>query len=143
MTDVDAEAFFETYRAAFARYDVAALAELFTFPLQVVGDADEVIPISIASHDEWVSVLDGLFGAYRKLGVANGEPLELATTELTPRVASTRVRWRLQREDSSAIYDFTAVYTVAAVGGQWRVAAIAHDELPKLTAALSDAGSTG
>jgi hypothetical protein len=31
------------------------------------------------------------------------------------------------------------VYTLAVVDGQWRVAAIAHDELPKLTAAVSAA----
>lgn len=62
---------------------------------------------------------------------------------MTPRLASARVHWRLQREDGSAIYEFTAVYTLAGDDGQWRVAAIAHDELPKLTAALSGAAPTG
>src|SRR5215204_4293585 len=61
------------YRETFARYEGAALADLFTFPLQVVGDADQVAPISIGSRDDWLPVLDGLLGAYRTLGVAGGE----------------------------------------------------------------------
>jgi len=142
MTDVPVQAFFDTYRETFARYDAAALADLFTFPLQVVGDADQVTPISIGSRDDWLPVLDGLLGAYRTLGVAGGEPLEIDANELTPRLSSTRVHWELRREDGSAIYDFTGVYTLVVVDGQWRVAGIAHDELPKLTAALSGAAST-
>ena len=138
MAEVQVQAFFDTYRETFARYDAAALADLFTFPLQVVGDAEQVTPISIASRDDWLGVLDGLLGAYRTLGVAGGEPLEIDARELTPRLASARVHWELRREDGSAIYDFTGVYTLAAVDGEWRVAAIAHDELPKLTAALSE-----
>jgi hypothetical protein len=133
--------FFDTYRETFARYDAAALADLFAFPLQVLSDAEQITPLSIASREDWVGVLEGLLGGYRTLGVAAGEPLEFDATELTPRISSTRVHWELRREDGSAIYQFTAVYTVVASDGQWRVAAIAHDELPKLGAALAAASS--
>ena len=131
------QAFFDEYRATFARYDVDALAELFAFPLQVVSGTDEGAAISVSTREEWRPVLEGLLGAYRSLGVADGEPLELDATELTPHVASARAHWELRREDGGAIYDFTAVYTLAQVDGAWRVVAVAHDELPKLQVALA------
>ncbi len=137
MTAAEVRAFFDEYRATFARYDAQALAELFAFPFHVVSDTEDITPSSVATRDDWLGVLEGLLGAYRTLGVAAGEPLELDVIELTPRVASVRVAWDLRRADASAIYDFTAIYTLAQIGGAWRVAAIAHDELPKLQAALS------
>ena len=136
MTGPQVRPFFDTYRETFARYDASALADLFAFPLQVVSDADQVAPLSIASRDDWVAVLEGLLGGYRTIGVHSGEPLTIEATELTARIVSARVHWQLRREDGSPIYDFHAVYTLVGAGGNWRVAAIAHDELPKLTAAL-------
>lgn len=144
MSPPDLQAFFDDYRSTFARYDAGALAELFAFPFHVVSDTEEVTPLSVAGRQAWIGVLEGLLGAYRTLGVAKGEPLELDVVELTSRVASARVHWELRRDDASPIYDFTAVYTVAQISGAWRVAAIAHDELPKLQAALArQAGETG
>lgn len=129
--------FFDDYRRAFARADPEALAELFAYPVQVVSATEDAAAISVSNRDEWRSVLEGLLGAYRSLGVAEGVPVELQVSELTPRVSSVRVHWELQREDGSAIYDFTAVYTLAHVDGGWRACGIAHDEVPKLQAALS------
>jgi hypothetical protein len=136
MTVPEIRDFFDEYRATFARYDAQALAELFAFPVHVVSDSEHIEPSSVASRDDWLPVLEGVLGAYRTLGVAGGEPLELELWELTSRVASARVHWELRRDDDSAVYDFTAIYTLALVGGRWRVTAIAHDELPKLQAAL-------
>ncbi len=44
--------------------------------------------------------------------------------------------WALQREDGEAVYDFTAVYTLARLDNGLRIVAAAHDELPKLQVAL-------
>ena len=132
--------FFEEYRATFARYDADALAALFAFPFQAVSATDDGVAITAsATADEWRPVLEGLLGMYRTLGVAEGEPLQLHSAQLTPQTGSARVHWQLRREDGSAIYDFTAVYTLARVDGAWKVAGIVHDELPKLQAALASA----
>ena len=136
MTAGDVRAFFDDYRATFARYDAEALADLFAFPFHVVSDTEEIAPMSVGSRDDWLGVLQGLLGGYRTLGVASGEPLAIDVNELSPRLATARVEWELRREDASAIYRFTAVYTLVRSGDRWRVAAIAHDELPKLQAAL-------
>ena len=136
MSASEIHRFFDDYRATFTRYDSGALADLFAFPLHVVSDTESITPTSIASRDDWLGVLGGLLDAYRTLGVSDGELLEFDVTEVTPRLASVRARWELRREDGGAIYDFTSVYTLATIDGAWRVAAIAHDELPKLQAAL-------
>ena len=93
MADQQVRSFFDTYRETFARYDAAALADLFAFPLQVVSDAEEIAPLSIASREDWVGVLEGLLGGYRTIGVHSGEPLDIAATELTPRIVSAKVHW--------------------------------------------------
>lgn len=136
MSASEIASFFRAYRAAFARYDADALVGLFAFPLHVVGDGEEVKPTTVARDDVWLGVLERLLGAYRTLGVADAEPLEIAVTELTARVAVAQVHWELRRTDGSAVYDFTGVYTLVLLGPAWAVTAIAHDELPKLQAAL-------
>jgi hypothetical protein len=130
------QSFFDEYAGAFARYDARALAELFAFPFHVVSITEDPTAISVSTRDDWLPVLDGLLASYRRLEVAGGVPLELEVSELTDRACSVRVHWELRKDDGSAIYDFAAVYTLAQVAGAWRVFAIAHDELPKLQAAL-------
>ncbi len=130
------KAFLDEYRATFTRFDLDALAELFAFPLQIVSATDDAPVISVSTRDEWPAVLRGLFGAYRALGIVDAEPLEMEITELAPKVGTVRVHWQLQRDDGSAVYDVTAVYTVVEVEGARRIVAIAHNELPELGAAM-------
>ncbi len=74
MSASEIHAFFDEYRGTFASYDAQALVELFAFPFQVVSDAEDIAPASVASSDDWQGVIEGLLGAYRTLGVAGGEP---------------------------------------------------------------------
>ena len=131
------QSFFEQYRTTFARFDRDALVELFVFPLQLVSATKAAPSVSVVDRNDWPALLDGLFEAYRVLGVTGAEPLELATLDVASDVVSARVHWELRREDGGAIYDFTAIYTLADVSGSFRIAGIAHDELPKLEAALN------
>jgi hypothetical protein len=117
-------------------YDRARLAELFAHPLLVVSARDDTATVSVSDANQWAGVLDGLLDVYRSLGVADAEPLDVRVTELTPTVASVHIHWRLRRADGDAIYDFTAVYTLAHVGERHHVVAIAHDELGKMEAAM-------
>ena len=71
------------------------------------------------------------------MGVTTGEILELTVLDVTAMVVVVRVHWALRRDDGSDVYDFTSVYTLAHSDGSLRIAAVAHDELPKLTAALN------
>ena len=139
-TTPDLRAFFADYRTTFARLDRDALLPFFSLPVQVVSATNDATSISVFDAESWPSVLDGLLGAYRILGVADAEPLQMDVTQVTPQVLSAHVRWELRRHDGSVVYGFSAVYTVVEVDGALRICAIAHDELPRLDAALG-AGS--
>ncbi len=59
MSASEPREFFGEYRAAFARYDAEALADLFAFPLHVVSDSEEVTPTSVASRRDWRASSNG------------------------------------------------------------------------------------
>jgi hypothetical protein len=50
------------------------------------------------------------------------------------------VGWTLLRTDNLPVYDFEASYTLVASHGGLRISAIAHNEVPRLRAALADRG---
>jgi hypothetical protein len=140
---IDLPAFFADYRTAFARLEPDALEGYFALPLHLVSATDGGAMVTVADGDQWPGLLAGLLGAYRSLGVADAAVLDLQGVDVAPDVASARVRWELRRDDGTAVYAFTAVYTVVAVDGRPRIAAIAHDELPQLQAALAALGAAG
>jgi hypothetical protein len=126
----------DQYRSAFASADVDALLDCFNFPLQVVSLTTEQASVSIARTEDWPHVLDELLSGYERLRVVEPVPLSLEVTEPIEGVAFVRVHWALQRANGDPIYDFKAVYTLARTDSRYRIVAIAHDELPKLRAAL-------
>jgi hypothetical protein len=93
--------------------------------------------VSIAGTADWPRVLERLLDSYERLRVAEPVPLSLEVTEPIDAVAFVRVHWALQDANGDPIYDFTAVYTLAGIDNRYRIDAIAHDELPKLPAAMS------
>ncbi len=127
------------YRGAFERADVDALVDCFAFPVQIVTVTQDGASISIADAGDWPGVLARLLGAYRRLGVASIVLQEMELHEPIGAVAVVRVRWALERADGGAVYDFTGTYTVASMDGRHRIVALAHDELPKMRAALARA----
>src|SRR5687768_15892961 len=103
--------FFDEYRATFASFDLGALAALFTFPMHVVS-AGEDASVAVYERDGWPGILEMLFGAYRSLGVVGAEIVSFEPAHVASDVATVRVHWELRRDDGSAVYDFTAIYTV-------------------------------
>ena len=132
-------AFIDGYRRTFETFDVDAICAGFAFPLQVVGDAGEVSVAVVPSLEAWVPQIERIIGAYRLLGVASSDVESLQATEVTPHIAHATVRWGLRDASAGAVYAFTASYTLAATVDGPRIVAIAHDETPKLAAAVSRA----
>jgi hypothetical protein len=123
------------YRDAFTRGDLERLLGFFRFPLQVVSVADGV-SVSVAQRDEWTGVLARLLQTYEQLGVMDAVPRALDVSQPMDAVALVQVHWDLRGQGERPIYDFTAVYTLVRAEGRLRIVAIAHDELPKLSAAM-------
>ena len=128
--------FFDAYRAAFEAFDVAAIADLFSYPCQVTGDAGELAVTTIATRVAWISQIERLVAAYRAIGARAAEVLELEVTELAPRLAQATVHWGLVDVEGGRIYDFDASYILADLGEGMRITAIAHNETPRLRALI-------
>ena len=126
----------EQYRDAFSHSDLDALVEFFGYPLQVVSVTDGVA-VSIVQRTDWTGALDRLLDTYKRLGVVNAVPLALDVSQPMAGVAFVNVRWQLKDQDDRPIYDFAAVYTLARTEDQLRIVSVAHDELPKLRAAMN------
>ena len=138
MTDkTPAELFLSDYRETFERFDVAAVAAFFAFPLQVTGDAAEVTVVSVPTLEAWLPQIERIVGAYRLLGVAWASPGDIRIRLVTERIAQVTVDWELDDAQHDCVYDFNASYTLADFGAGLRITAIAHNERPKLTAALA------
>jgi len=124
------------YRSAFSRGDLQALMDCFSFPLQVISADGAEASVSVAVGENWPDVLQRLLDAYQRLGVVDAVPSELTIDQPMTSVALVRAHWALNREDGNSVYHFTAVYTLIRIEGRLRIAAIAHDELPALQAAI-------
>lgn len=130
--------FFAGYAADFATYDAATVAEHFAYPVQAVGDTDAEPDVNTAGREDWLLVLHRLLGAYRELGVTGARLHSIHVTRLGRGLHVACVGWTLLRADQSPVYNFEASYTLVASHGRWRISAIAHNEVPKLRAALAE-----
>jgi hypothetical protein len=127
--------FLDAYRAGFEAFDVEAIVDLFSYPCQITSDAGGVT-VTTVTREAWVPQIDRLVAAYREIGVCTAEVLELHLIELTSLVAQVSVHWGLADGEGRSIYDFDASYTVADRGDGMRITAIAHNEMPRLRAAV-------
>jgi hypothetical protein len=132
-----ANQFLDDYRTTFERFDVAAVAAFFAFPLQVTGDAAEVTVVSVPTLEAWVPQIERIICAYRMLGVASADARSVRVVAVTPRISQASVTWVLLDGEGRLVYDFSASYTLADFGAGLRITAIAHDESPRLMAALA------
>jgi hypothetical protein len=128
--------FLDAYRAAFASFDVPAIAGFFVFPCQITSDADAIAVTTVANREEWLPELERLLAAYRGIGVHSADVVELRSVDLTERLAQATVRWRLSDAQGRTIYDFDASYTLVDRDGGMQITAIAHNEIPRLRAAI-------
>ncbi len=135
-TTPDVSAFFESYRAAFEHFDAPAVAGHFAYPNHVTSDGGEIVLSSITSKQEWIGTIERLLDMYRAIGVSSARVLDLAETALSPRLVHAIVHWELHDAAGQLLYDFEAAYTLAAIDGEWRIAAIAHNEIPRYRACL-------
>ena len=132
-------AFVDRYRRTFETFDVDAICGAFAFPVQVVGDAGETSIVVVPALEAWRPQIERIVGAYRLLGVVSSGVESLEVTEVTPRIAHATVRWDLRDGAGVTIYGFTASYTLADSPDGPHIVAIAHDETPRLAAAVARA----
>ncbi len=124
-------AFFNSYRAAFERFDAPAVAGHFVYPCHVTQEGDQIRLIPVATKPEWTGMLEQLLAMYRSIGVTSAHMLDLKTIELSPRLMLASLHWALHDATGRPLYDFDALYTLAEIEGGLRITALAHNELPR------------
>src|SRR3954452_4756219 len=62
--DAAARAFIDDYRRTFESFDVAAITAMYSFPVQVVGEADGVSVVSVPTPEGWSPQVERIVGAY-------------------------------------------------------------------------------
>ncbi len=74
---------------------------------------------------------------YRAIGFGSARVLRLAPVELSPRLVQVMVHWALHDGIGRILYDFQALYTLVRIGDTLRIAAIAHNEIPRYRECLA------
>lgn len=125
------DAFFDSYRAAFERSDVSAIADHFAFPLHITSDAGQVPLLTFATRQDWIGRVQQLLARRRAIGFSFARALNLVAIELSSRLVHAVVHWALLDEAGGTLYDFNAAYSLATIDGVVRITAISHNEVPR------------
>jgi len=132
------QAFLESYGAAFARYDAEAAADYYLLPALVASDAEPVALLLMATREICRAGIERVLGWHRKLGVASSRTLGFQVTELSPHLVTLDLYCQLCDASGKGLYDYRGLYTLVAQDGAWRIAAIAHNQIPRLLKRLAE-----
>lgn len=134
------ERFFDSYRAAFEALDPDAISGYFAYPCHVTSDGDSPSLTVAASRDEWRGQIAQLVALYRDLGVTSAVALSRSEAALSERVIQSSVHWSVRDAVGAELYDFHGLYTLVRDDEDFKIAAVAHDELPRLLGLMARRG---
>jgi hypothetical protein len=124
--------FLASYGRAFEAFDTAAILSHFLFPCHIVSDADEVALMPLADAREARVGIERVLALHRELGVRAGRNLDLDVIELSPRMAGLVLSYEFFDAEGRALYDFQGIYTLVKADGRFKIAAISHNQIPRL-----------
>jgi ketosteroid isomerase-like protein len=127
----------ESYLDAFERLDAAAIADHFAYPSHIASDASEVVLLQIANRQDCLAAVEKVVAMHRQLEAPSGAICDLSVVELSPRLAQASLRMEAHGRTGAMLYDFEAIYTLAQTRDGWRIAAIAHNQIPRLLDCLA------
>ncbi len=142
MTSRDAEwgvlAFLKSYGRAFEAFDTDAILTHFLFPCHIVSDAEAVSLVPLANASEARVGVERVLALHRELGVQTGRILDLDVIELSPRMAGLVLRYEFSDAAGRSLYDFQGIYTLVKVDRRYRIAAISHNQIPRLVGRVEE-----
>ncbi len=127
----DVRAFFTTYCTAFIRRDAPAIARHFADQVYVASETGKSVRVQVETGDEWRKTIDQLLHMYLALNVASAEVKEMSIHPVSSRLVQASLHWALRDANSAPLYEFDALYTLARHSENFRIIAIAHNEIPQ------------
>jgi hypothetical protein len=129
--------FYAEYRSVFAAYDADAITRFYRFPCHVVSDGDSVASLHFETPEALKPAVERVLELHRKIGARSGRLVLLEITELSPRMVGMMLRSEMQDADGAALYDFQGFYSLVATDDGYRIAAISHNQIPRLLACVA------
>ena len=126
--------FLATYSEAFEAYDTKAIVDHYLFPCIIIGDSETIAPLTYKGADQLNAGVDYVLALHREIGVKSAHPLLLEITELSPRLAGMMLRSQFRDAHGKPLYDFQGLYSLARTESGYRIAAISHNQIPRLLA---------
>ena len=130
MTDI--EQVLDAYFAAYQRGSIDEIVDWFLLPCHFVSDADEVALMPLATKEACRAGVEKVVNWHRYLGVKERRIVKQLIIELSPRIICVDVKVDVERDEGVKLYDFEAVYIFVRRDANWRVAAITHNQIPRL-----------
>ena len=130
MTDI--EQALDAYFAAYQRGSIDEIVDWFLLPCHFVSDADEVALMPLATKEACRAGVEKVVNWHRYLGVKERRIVKQLIIELSPRIICVDVKVDVERDEGVKLYDFEAVYIFVRRDANWRVAAITHNQIPRL-----------
>ncbi len=130
MTDF--ETTLGVYFAAYQKGDIEEILDWFLLPCHFVSDADEVALMPLATREACRAGVERVVNWHERLGVKGRRIVKQLIIELSPRISCVDVEVEVELEGGVKLYDFEAVYTFVRRGDDWRIAAITHNQIPRL-----------
>jgi len=140
MTDL--EQALDAYFDAYQRDHIDEILDWFLLPCHVVSDADNVVLTPLATKEACRVGVERVLNWHRDLGVKRRRIVKQLIIELSPRVSCVDVKVDIEDCAGGKLYDFEAVYTFVRSGSAWRVAAITHNQIPRLLSCVHAKGGT-
>jgi hypothetical protein len=134
------QSFRDSYRRAFEQYDADAVVSHFALPCHVVSDGETVAHIDFKTAQDCRVSIERILTWHRKIGMVSGITLALSIVEMSPRILCFDLHYAFEGAAHEFLYDFRGKYTLVGSDDLWRIAAITHNQVPRLLACMKDRG---
>ena len=132
----DVEQALASYMTAFEHFQTDAVLSHYAYPCHFTSDGDEVALMPLAEPAECRPRIERVMDWHRQLGADHSRIERRARTDLSPKLTCLTIRVEVLDRQRRFLYDFDGIYTFAHTREGWRIAAIAHNQIPRLLARL-------
>ncbi len=132
------DAFFRSYASAFEQLNAESIADHFTYPSHITSAAAEVGLLQLTSRDDCLGAVRLVVEAHRMLGTPSFTISCLQFVKLGEKVVQAHLRIDVELP-GEPLYDFEAIYSLVETNDEWRIASIAHNQIPRLQACVTRA----
>jgi hypothetical protein len=129
--------FLASYGSAFRAFDADSIVRFYSFPCHIVSDGDSVASMPFDGPASLKPAVERVLQLHRRIGAESGRALLLEITELSPRLAGLMLRFEMQDADGASLYDYQGFYSLIATDDGYRIAAICHNQIPRLLACVA------